>query len=62
MNGFDYILSKQVAWANRNKIKLVGSEITKGRQAYTKTLNDNLFEPLYWETLTGRTVSPSVSM
>lgn len=50
MNGFDYIFSKQVGWANRNKILLVGSQITKGRQAYTKTLNDNLFEPLSLET------------
>ena len=52
MNGFDYILTKQIAWANRNKIKLVGREITKGRQAYTKTLNENLFEPLLPQTKT----------
>lgn len=52
MNGFDYILTKQIAWANRNKIKLVGSEITKGRQAYTKTLDENLFEPLLIEIKT----------
>lgn len=50
MNGFDYILSKQVGWANRNGIPLVGSQTTKGRQAYTKTLNDNLFEPLLSQT------------
>ena len=52
MNGFDYILTKQIAWANKNKIKLVGSEITKGRKAYTTTLNENLFEPLLPETQT----------
>lgn len=50
MNGFDYILSKQVGWANRNGIRLVGSQITKGQQAYTKTLNNNLFEPLLPQT------------
>lgn len=50
MNGFDYILTKQIAWADRNKIQLIGSEITKGRQAYTKTLDQNLFEPLLSET------------
>ena len=50
MKGFDYILTKQIAWANRNKIQLVGSEITKGRQAYTKILDQNLFEPLLSET------------
>lgn len=52
MNGFNYILTKQIAWADRNKIELVGSEITKGRQAYTKTLDDNLFEPLFPKTKT----------
>ena len=52
MNGFDYILNKQIAWANRNKIILVGSMITKGRQTYTQTLDENLFEPLSIETKT----------
>lgn len=52
MNGFNYILKKQIIWAYRNKIKLVGSEITKGRQAYTTSLDDNLFEPLLPETKT----------
>jgi|TARA_Y100000294_G_scaffold85485_1_gene80041 hypothetical protein len=50
MNGFNYILSKQIGWANRNEIPLVGSKITKGRQAYTKTLSHNLFEPLLAQT------------
>jgi len=50
MNGFDYILTKQIAWANTNKINLVGSEIVKGRQAYTKTLDKNLFEQLLPQT------------
>ena len=52
MNGFNYILSKQKAWANRNKIKLVGSKIAKGRQAYTQTLEANLFQPLLPQTKT----------
>lgn len=50
MNGFDYILTKQIAWTEKNKIKLVGSEITRGRKLYTKTLNQNLFEPLLPQT------------
>ncbi len=50
MNGFDYILTKQIAWAGKNKVKLVGSEITKGRKSYTKTLDQNLFEPLLPQT------------
>lgn len=52
MNGFEYIVNKQIAWANRNKFKLVGSKITKGRQAYTQTLVENLFEPLSIEIKT----------
>lgn len=52
MNGFNYILAKQISWASRNKIKLVGSEIIKGRQTYTKTLDENLFKPLLPETKT----------
>ena len=52
MNGFDYILTKQIAWADKNKIKLFGSKITKGRKLCTKTLDQNLFEPLLPETRT----------
>jgi hypothetical protein len=50
MNGFNYILTKQITWANRNKISLVGSEISKGREAYTKRLDENLFEPFLTKT------------
>jgi hypothetical protein len=50
MNGFEYILTKQVSWADRNNVRLVGSEITKGRLAYTENLDKNLFEPLLPET------------
>lgn len=52
MNGFEYILTKQTSWADRNNIKLVGSERTKGRLAYTENLEDNLFEALLPETRT----------
>jgi hypothetical protein len=50
MNGFEYILTKQVSWADRNNVRLVGSEITKGRLTYTENLDKNLFEPLLPET------------
>lgn len=46
MKGHKYILSKQVQWAKRNKIALIGSKADKGFPAYTKKLNENLFEPL----------------
>ena len=52
MNGFEYILTKQTSWADRNNVRLVGSEITKGRLAYTESLDKNLFEPLLPETRT----------
>lgn len=46
MNAFDYIRSKQIQWAHRNNITLIGSKGSRGRQAYTQKLDDNLFEPL----------------
>lgn len=52
MNGFEYILTKQISWADRNNVRLVGSEITKGRLAYTESFDKNLFEPLLPETRT----------
>jgi hypothetical protein len=52
MNGFEYILTKQISWADRNNVRLVGSEITKGRLAYTESLGENLFEPILPETRT----------
>ncbi len=50
MNAFDYILSKQIQWAYRNNIVLIGSKGNRGRKAYTQKLDDNLFEPLLPET------------
>jgi hypothetical protein len=46
MNASDYILSKQIQWAHNRGIKLVGSKGQRGRPAYTKTLEENLFQPL----------------
>ncbi len=50
MNGFDYILTKQISWANRNNIKLIPREIMKGTLAYTESLEKNLYEALLPET------------
>jgi hypothetical protein len=50
MNAYEYILAKQIAWARRNKISLQGSAIDKGREAYTKDLQDNMFQDLHPET------------
>ena len=46
MNAHEYILSKQTQWAHNNNIKLIGSKNTRGRPAYTRSLKENLFEPL----------------
>lgn len=46
MNGYEYIVEKQISWAKRKNINLVGSQKTKGRKTYTNVLNDNLFMPL----------------
>jgi len=46
MNAREYIISKQIQWAYRNNIVLIGSKINRGRKAYTQKLDDNLFEPL----------------
>jgi hypothetical protein len=50
MNSLEYILSKQISCADRNKIKFLGSAINRGREAYTEDIDDNLFEPLLPET------------
>jgi len=46
MNAREYIISKQIQWAYRNNIVLIGSKGKRGRKAYTQKLDDNLFEPL----------------
>lgn len=50
MNAYEYILAKQIAWARRNQITLQGSAIDRGREAYTKHLQDNLFQDLHPDT------------
>ena len=49
MNAHDYILNKQIQWAHRNNITLIGSKVIRGRKTYTQNLDDNLFEPLLSE-------------
>jgi hypothetical protein len=51
MNGLDFIQTKQVAWAKRNNIPLIGSQVTKGAKNYTENLDDNFFEKLTHETI-----------
>ncbi|HZK97886.1 MAG TPA: hypothetical protein VFC67_27030 [Prolixibacteraceae bacterium] len=51
MKGREFIQAKQIAWANRKNIKLVGSQTTKGLMIYTENINDNFFEPLSPETI-----------
>jgi Restriction Endonuclease associating with ARP len=46
MNGYEYILSKQTAWATNSDITLVGSKGKSGRPAYTSKLDQNLFQQL----------------
>jgi hypothetical protein len=41
-----YLFQRQVLWAQRKRIRLCGSAGDRGRLAYTRALDDNLFEPL----------------
>jgi len=50
MEAYEYIIERQIQWAKNRGISLVGSRGSKGRPAYTRTLDDNLFEPLLPET------------
>lgn len=45
-SGYKYIISKQIEWAKNRGIPLTGSKGERGRQTYTLTLEQNLFEPL----------------
>jgi len=49
INGYEYILAKQTAWAVKCGIALVGSKVSRGRPAYTPALDQNLFQPLLAE-------------
>ncbi len=46
MNAYEYILSKQIEWARNIGFELIGSKGNRGRLAYTRNLEGNLFEPL----------------
>lgn len=46
MNALQYIKNKQIIWAKRNNIKLVGSQGNKGLPIYTEKIDQNLFERL----------------
>ena len=50
MNAYEQILSKQKEWACNSKIELVRSKGNRGHRAYTRELEDNLFEPLSQNT------------
>jgi hypothetical protein len=50
MNAYEYITSKQSLWALNHGIPLIGSKGEKGRPAYTRELNQNLFKPLSLST------------
>jgi len=46
MNPRDYIIAKQIAWAEERGLRLMGSAGKRGRRAYTSTLKSNLFMTL----------------
>jgi hypothetical protein len=46
MNGYQYIMAKQIAWASNNGMDLIGSKGSRGKPAYTTDLDHNLFQPL----------------
>ena len=46
MNGYEYVLTRQTAWARNRGVKLIGSKGARGRPAYTMSLDENLFQPL----------------
>ncbi len=43
MDPRDYILAKQIQWAQNNGLDLIGSKVDQGRKAYVSNLNDNFF-------------------
>lgn len=46
LNGYQYIVTKQIEWANNRGIALIGSKGDRGRPSYVPQLNQNLFQPL----------------
>jgi len=50
MKANKYIILKQIQWAYRHNIVLIGRKVNSSCKAYTQKLDDNLFEPLLPET------------
>ena len=46
MKAHEYIILKQIAWARRQGVSLIGSHGERGRKAYASSLDENLFAPL----------------
>jgi hypothetical protein len=46
MKAYEQISAKQIEWARNNGIDLIGSKGDRGRPAYTRILDDNLYKPL----------------
>jgi hypothetical protein len=46
MDGYEYILVKQIEWARNHGISLIGSQSDRGRHSYVRHLSLNLFQPL----------------
>ena len=46
MKAYEYLLFKQIQWAQNKGIELVGSQGNRGRPLYVQNLKNNLFEPL----------------
>lgn len=46
MKAYEYILAKQIHWARDHEIPLIASRVNRGSLAYTKALDQNLFEPM----------------
>lgn len=46
MDGHKYIKQRQILWAQRRGIELLGSAGDRGERAYTPDLQQNLFQPL----------------
>jgi len=51
MKGAKYIKTKQIQWALRNGIALVGSKGSKGIPIYTQSIRNNLFESMSQEAI-----------
>jgi hypothetical protein len=46
INASAFILERQLAWAHRHAVPLVGSKGERGRRTYANAVEGNLFEPL----------------